>query len=241
VSINIKVQNILINLKPSVTITGPSAAKPFSATVTVTGTASDPEGGLSRVEMSLNGGGWSPVTGASTWSYPLDTTALRNGKHTIQVRAFDGANFSDIAELNFTVSNVKAASGSGPNNMLLLAGIVVVIAVVAAAALLMRRRKPGAAVAQSPATPAEAQPPAAQPNQPQAAAVQPPAAGYYPPQSAAYPMEYRQSDGGQEYAPQQGFQQTPDGQAYPPQQYQQPPEAQAYQPQGPQPPRTENQ
>jgi hypothetical protein len=212
VTVSFKVNNVIINLRPTVAITGPSVDRPLSGTVTVTGTASDPEGSLSRVEMSLNGGGWSTVTGASSWSYTLDTKTLRNGKHSIQVRAFDGVNYSDEAPLGFSVNNAAASTSSGPSNMLLIGVIAVVIVAVLAAVMVMRRRKQKGTPAQPPAAPPEAQTvaqqyqpppqqPAAeqfQPPQQQAAAEQfqpqpppqPPAQGYNQP-PPEYPMEYR--------------------------------------------------
>jgi hypothetical protein len=228
VAVSFKVNNIIINLRPAVAITGPSVDKALSGTVTVTGTASDPESNLSRVELSLNGGGWSPVTGASSWSYVLDTKTLRNGRHSIQVRAFDGVNFSDTAQLDFSVNNAAAStSSSGPSNMLLIGVAAAILIAVVAAVVVMRRRKPGATAAQPPAAPPEAQQVAAQPYQ------SPPAAQEYQPQAQQPATPQYQ------YPPQQEYQQPYDTQQYPqypqypaqpqapqqkPPQYQQPPQ-----------------
>jgi outer membrane protein assembly factor BamB len=212
VAVSFKVNNIIINLRPTVAITGPSVDKALSGTVTVTGTASDPESNLSRVEMSLNGGGWSPVTGASSWSYVLDTKTLRNGRHSIQVRAFDGVNFSDTAQLDFSVNNAAAStSSSGPSNMLLIGVAAAILLAVVAAVVVMRRRKPGATAAQPPAVMPEGQPVAAQPYQPP-----PQAAQEYQPQ-AQQPYDTQQYPQYPQYPPQH---QAPQQQ---PPQYQQPP------------------
>jgi len=237
VAVSFKVNNIIINLRPTVAITGPSVDKALSGTVTVTGTASDPEANLSRVEMSLNGGGWSPVTGASSWSYLLDTKTLRNGRHSIQVRAFDGVNFSDAAQLDFSVNNAAAATtSSGPSNMLLVGVAAAILIAVVATVVVMRRRKPGATAAQPPAAMPEGQPVAAQPYQPPPQAAQP----YQSPPQAAQPYQSPPPAGGYE-PPQQGYQQPYDTQQYPqypqypaqpqapeqqPPQYQQPPQQQ---------------
>jgi outer membrane protein assembly factor BamB len=245
VTVSFKVNNIVINLRPSVAITGPSVDKPLSGTVTVTGTASDPEGNLSRVEMSLNGGGWSPVTGASSWSYMLDTKTLRNGMHSVQVRAFDGVNHSDAAQLDFSVNNAGPTASSGPSNMLLYGVMAVVIVAVLAAVMVMRRRRPKGTPAQPPAAQPEAQPVAAQqypPPQQQLAAeqyqpqtaMQSPAPGY-PQPPPAYPVEYRPS-GQEQYAPQEGYAPKPAEQAYQPQ-IPPPPSDPSYPPQYQQPPR----
>ena len=239
VSVSFKVNNVIINLRPTVAITGPSVDKPLSGTVTVTGTASDPEGNLSRVEMSLNGGGWSTVTGASSWSYVLDTKTMRNGMHSIQVRAFDGVNYSDEAQLDFKVSNAGAVTSSGPSNMLLAGLAVVVIIAVLAAVLVMRRRKPKATAAQAPAAGPEAQPAAAQQYQPppqqQAAAEQfqspqqqAAAEQYQPPQQQAAAEQYQPQAAVQPPAP--GYYQPPPA-AYPTE-YRPPGQGQQYAPQG---------
>jgi len=228
VTVSFRVNNVIINRRPTVAISGPSAARPFSGTVTITGTASDPEGNLTRVDMSLNGGGWSMVTGTGSWSYVLDTTELRNGKHSIQVRAFDGLNYSDAAQLDFSVSNAGASTGSKASNMMLY-GIIAAVVVVAllAAVLVMRKRKAGVTAAQPPAAPPEAQLVAAP--QPQAPP-QPPAPPQYlppppqaapqvpPPPQAAPPYQYQPPPppppAGQ-YPSQQGYQQQYDNQQYP--------------------------
>jgi outer membrane protein assembly factor BamB len=231
VTVSFRVLNIIINLRPTVAITGPSVDKPLFGTVTVTGTASDPEGNLSRVEMSLNGGGWSMVTGASTWSYVLDTTAMRNGMHSIQVRSFDGVNYSDAAQLDFKVSNAGAVASPGPSNILLIGVAVVVIAAVLAAVLVMRRRRPKATAAQPPAAPPGGQPAMAQqfqPPQQQPAAEQyqpqqqPVAEQYLPPQQQPVAEQYlppQQQAAAEQYQPQAGAQPPAPGYRQPPPEY----------------------
>ena len=231
VTVSFKVNNVIINLRPTVVITGPSTAKPLSGAVTITGTASDPEGNLSRVEMSLNGGGWSTVTGTGSWSYILDTTQLRNGRHSIQARAFDGVNYSDTAQLDFSVGNAAATTSSGPSSMMLY-GIIAVVLVVAilAAVLVMRKRKSGGTAAQPPAAAPVTQQVEAQAYQPQAPPQQyqpmpaPPQqqplapSQYPPPPQAAQEYQYQPpppppSDG--QYPPQQEYQQQYDTGRYP--------------------------
>lgn len=198
VTLSVKVNNVIMNLRPLVAITGPPATKAFFGIVTVTGTASDPEGKLARVEMSINGGGWSPLTGAASWSYLLDTTSLRNGRHSIQVRAFDGTDYSDAAWLNFTVSNAAPSTSTGPSP-LMLAGIGVIILVVVAAILLTRRRRPNATGAIPATAPVESPAPPAMP---------------YQPQTAEAPYQYQQPSEGQQYAPQDGYQRPWEAQPY---------------------------
>jgi hypothetical protein len=140
-ALNVIVQNTVVNLRPAVAITAPAGAR-LSGTAVVTGTASDPDGQVARVEVSLNEGGWQAAIGATAWSFTLDTTELRNGQHSLRVRAFDGTDYSEVATLNFTVANTVAPAPSGIDPLLLAGmGLAVVAAAVAAVVLLARRRK----------------------------------------------------------------------------------------------------
>ena len=141
------------------------------------------------------------MIGASSWSYVLDTKTLRNGRHSIQVRAFDGANYSDAAQLDLSVNNAAPATSLGPSNMLLIGLVAVVIIAVIAGVVLMRRGKAKGTSARAPSAPPEAQPAAVQqvqPPQQQAAADQ------YQPQAAMQPpvaQQYQPGAPAQPYAP----------------------------------------
>jgi len=171
VSVTVKINNI--DLPPSVTITGPSAATPFSKLVTITGTATDPDSPVTKVEVSVNNGAWQTAIGTASWTFGLDTAGMRNGPHTIQVRASDGNSNSNVEWLNFTVKNgvAKPSVQEGPSPLLFVAiGVIAAVAVVAM--LLMRKKKSTPAVppaqsqmAQAPPSAAPAQQPAPQPPQ----------------------------------------------------------------------------
>jgi len=161
--LNLVVENVVVNLRPGVSITGPPATW-LSRTAVITGTASDPDGQIARVEVSLNGGGWQAAMGTSAWSFTLDTTELRNGRHSLQVRAFDGKDYSEAATLNFTVANTVAPAPSGIDPLLLAGiGLAVAAAAVAAVVLLARRRKGPPEAIPPQAAPPQAAPPEAQP------------------------------------------------------------------------------
>ncbi|HEX2713315.1 MAG TPA: N,N-dimethylformamidase beta subunit family domain-containing protein [Candidatus Acidoferrales bacterium] len=71
---------------PTSTITSPQAGSTVAAgsTVTITGTAADPDGVVAGVEVSTDGGAtWHPASGRETWSYTWqvpagETTTLRS-------------------------------------------------------------------------------------------------------------------------------------------------------------------
>ncbi|MCK4614978.1 MAG: PKD domain-containing protein, partial [Thermoplasmata archaeon] len=103
--INLDVQNVLENTKPTITITFPANNSEVSGIVTVNGTASDPDGDetIESVEVSINSGAWKTATGTTSWTFELDTTTLENGEYSLKFRAFDGEDFSEIAEFTLNV------------------------------------------------------------------------------------------------------------------------------------------
>ena len=142
VMVNLVVNNVIINLRPAVAITAPPGTVALSKSAIIAGTANDPDGKVSRVELSLNGGGWQPVIGTAVWTYALDTAELRNGKHSLQVRSFDGTDYSEPATLNFTVKNAAPAPATAMDTMWLGGlGVTIAVAVVVAVAMFARRRR----------------------------------------------------------------------------------------------------
>lgn len=113
VEITLNVQKPLPgNQKPTVSITNPKRGEKVSGTITISGSASDPDGTVEKVEVSINGGEWQIVTGITNWNYTWDTTKEENGEYTIQVRAFDGKNYSEEKEITVKVEN-KEDGGAG--------------------------------------------------------------------------------------------------------------------------------
>jgi nuclear transport factor 2 (NTF2) superfamily protein len=78
------------NQKPTVDITSPADNSIFENTqteVVFNGTASDPDGTVSKVEYRFNDGQWLTATGTDNWNFTL--TELAVGQHTIDVHAVD--------------------------------------------------------------------------------------------------------------------------------------------------------
>ncbi|MCK4614244.1 MAG: right-handed parallel beta-helix repeat-containing protein [Thermoplasmata archaeon] len=95
------------NKIPTITIASPKDGDKVSGTVTIKGTASDEDGTVEKVEVSINSGGWTKVTGTTGWSYEWDTTKIKNGEYEIKLRAFDGEDYSDEVVWKLTVENKK--------------------------------------------------------------------------------------------------------------------------------------
>jgi len=94
----------MANKKPTVTVTSHKNGSKVSGTVTVSGTASDPDGTVVRVELALDvQAEWEVATGTESWSHTRDTEQYGVGKHTLYVRAYDGEDYSDVVSYDFTV------------------------------------------------------------------------------------------------------------------------------------------
>ena len=98
------------NNPPSVTITAPNNGKTISSTVTISGTASDSDGTVQKVEVKIDSGSWHTASGTTSWSYLWDTTKVGNGGHTIYARSYDGEDYSGVYFVDITVSNAVSPS-----------------------------------------------------------------------------------------------------------------------------------
>lgn len=96
-----------INNGPACSIGYPTVDSTVSGTLTITGSASDPDGNeeIVEVEVRIDGGDWNTATGTSGWSYAINTNSLSNGQHTIYARSFDGVLYSSIDSIAMNVNN----------------------------------------------------------------------------------------------------------------------------------------
>ncbi len=103
---------------PTVSITSPSNGATVSGTKTITASASD-NVGVTKVELRVDGALKKTDT-SSPYSYSWDTTAVSNGSHSLQARAYDVVgNVGTSTTISVTVNNALAptvdikANGSG--------------------------------------------------------------------------------------------------------------------------------
>jgi hypothetical protein len=74
--------------------------------VTLNGASEDGGSGISKVEISTNGGQtWRTATGTTSWSYEWDTSGDSNGSHNVIVRATDQAGLASQQMLTTAVDN----------------------------------------------------------------------------------------------------------------------------------------
>jgi hypothetical protein len=114
---------------PVVAISSPaSGARLTSATVRVSGTASDaalPSSGISLVELRVNGAGWQAASGTASWSR---TVSLSPCDNTIEARSLDKAgNYSSVAltPVSYTPPNTAPSKPSNVSPATAAAGLSV--------------------------------------------------------------------------------------------------------------------
>ena len=101
------------NTIPTISITIPGEGDTVKGEVTIQGTASDEDGTVEKVEISVEGEPWLPATGTESWSFALDTHELDNREYTIKVRSFDGKNYSDENSITVRVENKEDGGNDG--------------------------------------------------------------------------------------------------------------------------------
>lgn len=101
------------NKIPTVSITSPGEGDTVKGKVTLEGTASDEDGTVEKVEISIKEGAWLPATGTESWSFEWDTGDSENGEYMIKVRSCDGSDYSDEITITLTVENKEDEGGGG--------------------------------------------------------------------------------------------------------------------------------
>jgi hypothetical protein len=95
-----------LNKKPTLEITYPFNGAVVSKIVTISGTATDPDGEdkLLRVEVTVNNK-WNIAEGNDLWSYEWKAFEIEEGCYTVKARCWDGTDYSEIKEINIEVDN----------------------------------------------------------------------------------------------------------------------------------------
>ena len=95
-----------LNRKPIVEITYPCDGAVVSKIVTVSGTATDPDGDddLLKVEVRIDNK-WDIAEGNNLWSYEWKAFEIEEGFYSVKVRSWDGTDYSKIKKINIKVDN----------------------------------------------------------------------------------------------------------------------------------------
>ena len=122
---------------PIISITSPSNGTEIrSSSPTITWTGTDATLGLDHYEIRLDDGSWINVGTNTTHTF----TGVGDGTHTVEVKAFDKAGYSQAASVNFSV-NTSPIGGPGYTEELAIIGAVVVLVALAIAIYLLKIRK----------------------------------------------------------------------------------------------------
>jgi hypothetical protein len=115
---------------PQVTIVSPKKGTTTKKTLTLSGTASD-ESGLAKVEIKVDTASWVSAQGIENWTFLIQN--LKNGKHTILIKAVDKAGNEQIVAKEITKKDAKTSlPGFEP---------MIVIAVLACVCVMAQRTK----------------------------------------------------------------------------------------------------
>jgi hypothetical protein len=127
--------------RPVVVLLLPAANSTVRGTFAVVGTSSQARTDLKvvQVEVRLDNGDWRPARGTDSWTCNFDSTALKNGRHAIYARAFDGSGYSADAMIEVRVDNETPATLAGMP--LLVVVVVVMLAGLTAAYMITARRR----------------------------------------------------------------------------------------------------
>jgi hypothetical protein len=92
-------------------ISSPAANQVVKRRVSISGRASALYSEIIRVEVRIDEGDWQVIGDTPySWTYSWDTSTVRNGRHTIDARAYNGEQYSDITSVEVTVENDKPLS-----------------------------------------------------------------------------------------------------------------------------------
>jgi hypothetical protein len=125
---------------PKLTVQDPAFTDKWSGKVTISGIVKKGTHDVTSVEIKVDSGDWKKAAGTLSWNYVVDTKALKNGKHTLSARAYDGKLFSDVFSDTFTVNNAAAAK-TDYTMWIIIAVVVLVLAAAAGAGLAMSKKK----------------------------------------------------------------------------------------------------
>jgi hypothetical protein len=133
-----------INDPPTTTITTSPPDEEVKGIFEISGSASDNDGTIERIEMKIDDGVWFVIGNDSSWKYDLDTTTLSNGDHTIYTRAYDGEDYSEEESITVTVANPLSTKGDESvfeETWFWVLIVLVIIVIVAILLLVMRGQK----------------------------------------------------------------------------------------------------
>jgi hypothetical protein len=133
------------NEKPTLEITYPDDNERVKGIITITGSASDSDGNVERVEIKIDNDVWEPAEGTEDWSYELDTAKLADGEHMVTARAFDGEEYSDETSISIITGEEEDETLSPWLIMVIVSSAALVVIVLGLVIVRSLKKKKGLA------------------------------------------------------------------------------------------------
>jgi hypothetical protein len=73
----------------------------MNQSIIITGTAEQPNGKISVVQIKIDDDVWKEANGTNQWEYTLSIDTLQNGNHTLKIRCFNGEKYKTIQRTFF--------------------------------------------------------------------------------------------------------------------------------------------
>jgi hypothetical protein len=128
------------NTPPTVDLVSPEEGT-VKGGVRLEGLAFDADGDtIERVEVRFDSGLWQMATGGNAWFFEWDTDKTPNGPVVVSIRAYDGQDYSDIEQYNFSVNNPDTDPAPGISLVVWVMAIMVIVIVVVAVGVWYMRR-----------------------------------------------------------------------------------------------------
>jgi hypothetical protein len=129
------------SVPPSVTF--PTPGTRLRGAAALSGTVVRGTHAVTRVEVRLDGGSWREAAHNGVWNLTLDTGRLRDGAHLVEVRAYDGREYSRTVNGTIEVDNSKTvqAGGISAGPAMVAVGLAVAVAAAAGVVVAMRKRR----------------------------------------------------------------------------------------------------
>ena len=97
-------------------ISSPTNGQTVTGIISITGTASDPDGDdqIEKVQVRIDSGSWIDATGTASWSYSWNTNGVSDSGHTIYARSYDGIDYSSVYSVSVIVDNEEEPTPPPP-------------------------------------------------------------------------------------------------------------------------------
>jgi hypothetical protein len=90
-------------VEPKITVDSISHDEKRPGWLTVRGTVINGTWDVIVVEARVDSRGWVNASGTVNWTYDIDATRLKDGRHSLEIRAYDGHSYSEVLKKDFTV------------------------------------------------------------------------------------------------------------------------------------------